>query len=402
MTAAATLLPDGSARPARRAEVDAVRGLVMIVMALDHVRDFLGNAHFDATDLAQTTAPIFLSRWITHFCAPAFFLLAGMSAYLSIASGRRTAGAAARFLVVRGLALVVLEQTALRCLGWYFHFDYHFMNAGVLFGLGWSMVLLGGLVVLPPAVSLAAGLVIVLGEPAIAAIDLGDGPLDTLWALATRSRDFEPVAGYHFFVSYPPIPWFGAMALGHGLAALAYGRAAPRRGLLAGVAAGFLAVFAVVRALNLADPSPWSVQPSGLFTALSFVDLSKYPPSTPFLLLTLGVALLGLAALGRSPAPTPPAPARRTLETLGRVPLFFYVIHIPLIHAIAVVYSYLAFGAATWLTSGPVIFWDVALPGSPPSYGFSLPGVYAIWIAVVAVLVLVCRWYGARDSVLPR
>jgi uncharacterized membrane protein len=184
----AMALPDGPARPAtRRPEVDAVRGLVMIVMALDHVRDFLGNAHFDATDLAQTTAPIFMTRWITHFCAPTFFLLAGVSAYLSIQSGRRTVGAAARFLVVRGLALVVLEQTALRCLGWYFHFDYHFMNAGVLFGLGWSMVLLAGLVVLPPAVSLAVGAVIVLGEPAIAAVDLGDGPLGTLSTRTSRS-----------------------------------------------------------------------------------------------------------------------------------------------------------------------------------------------------------------------
>ena len=393
---AAALLPDRSNRPARRPEVDAVRGLVMIVMALDHVRDFLGNVHFSATDLAQTTAPLFFTRWITHFCAPTFFLLAGMSAYLSIQSGRRTVAAAARFLVVRGLALVVLEQTALRCLGWYFHFDYHFMNAGVLYGLGWSMVLLAGMVVLPPAASLAAGLIIVLGEPAIAAIDPGSGPLGTLWALATQSRDFEPVAGYHFYVSYPPIPWFGAMALGHGLAALAYGGDAPRRRLLAGVAAAFLALFAILRALNLGDPSPWSAQPSGLFTALSFLNLSKYPPSTPYLLLTLGSALLGLAALGRSPGPSTAGPARRVLEALGRVPLFFYVIHIPLIHAIAVAYSYLAFGAATWLTSGPVIFWDVALPGSPPSYGFSLPGVYAIWLAVVAVLYAACRWYGAR------
>jgi uncharacterized membrane protein len=402
MTAApAVPLPDRPARPGpvrtatRRPEVDAVRGLVMIVMALDHVRDFLGNAHFDATDLAQTTTATFATRWITHFCAPTFFLLAGISAYLSIRSGRRTVGAAARFLVVRGLALVVLEQTALRCLGWYFHFDYHFMNAGVLFGLGWSMVLLGGLVVLPPAVSLAVGLVIVLGEPAIAAVDLGDGALGTLWALATRSRDFEPVAGYHFFVSYPPIPWLGAMALGLGLGALAYGGAAPRRGLLAGVAAAFIALFVVVRALNLGDPSPWSAQPTALFTALSFVNLSKYPPSTPFLLLTLASALLGLAALGRSGPPTS-GRARRVLETFGRVPLAFYLLHIPLIHAIAVVYSYLAFGAATWLTSGPVIFWDVALPGSPPSYGFALPGVYAIWIAVLAALYPVCRWVAAR------
>jgi len=401
MTAAlAAPLPDSPAdldhrgASARRREVDALRGLVMIVMALDHVRDFLGNAHFDATDLARTTAPIFLSRWITHFCAPTFFLLAGVSASLSIQSGRRTVAAAARFLVVRGLALVVLEQTALRCLGWYFHFDYHFMNAGVLFGLGWSMALLGGLVFLPPAVSLALGLVIVLGEPAIAAIDLGGGPLGTLWALATRSRDFEPVADYHFFVSYPPIPWLGAMALGYGVAALARGRAASRRRIVAGLGAAFVALFVAVRALNLAEPSPWAAQPSAVFTALSFVNLSKYPPSTPFLLLTLGVALLALAAFDQ--ASSAPGPVRRILETFGRVPLWFYVLHIPVIHAIAVIYSRAAFGAATWLTSGPVIFWDVALPGSPPSYGFSLPGVYALWLLVLALLYPACRWYGAR------
>jgi uncharacterized membrane protein len=375
--------------PARRPAIDAVRGLVMIVMALDHLRDFLGNAHHDATDLAQTTGPLFVSRWITHFCAPTFFLLAGVSAYLSLRSGRRTVGQAARFLIVRGLALIVLEQTVLRCLGWYFHFDYHYMNAGVLYGLGGSMILLGLLVWLPPGVSLAIGLAIVLGEAGIARLELGDGGLGTLFALATRSRDFEPVSGYHFFVSYPPIPWFGAMAFGYGLADLVYGRSAVRRLPLLGFAAAFLAVFAIVRGLDLWDPSPWSAQPDALFTVLSFVNVSKYPPSTPFLLLTLGVALLAILAFERWPR-------GRWLETYGRVPLFFYVIHIPLIHGIAVIYSYLAFGAATWLTSGPVIFWDVALPGSPPSYGFSLAGVWAIWAVFVAALYPACRWFATR------
>jgi uncharacterized membrane protein len=364
----------------------------MAIMALDHLRDFLGNAHFDATDLAHTTPGLFLSRWITHFCAPAFFLFAGISAYASIQSGRRTVRAAARFLIVRGLALVVVEQTALRCLGWYFHFDYHYMNAGVLFGLGWSMALLGGLVFAPPAVSLALGLAIVLGESAIAAIDLGDGAVGTLLALATRSRDFEPVAGYHFFVSYPPIPWFGAMALGYGLAAHLH--AAPsdaqRRRRLVGAAAALLVGFAIVRGANLGDPSPWAAQPSALLTALSFVNVSKYPPSTAFLLLTLAAALLALAAFTRWPR------AGRVLEVYGRVPLFFYLLHIPLIHAIAVVYSYAAFGAASWLTSGPVVFWDVALPGSPPDYGLGLAAIWAAWLALIAALYPVCRWYGAR------
>ncbi|TMQ26842.1 MAG: DUF1624 domain-containing protein, partial [Deltaproteobacteria bacterium] len=327
MTADPSLPPAGSiaASSPRRRAVDAVRGLVMVIMALDHLRDFLGNAHFDATDLSQTTAPLFLTRWITHFCAPTFFLLAGTSAYLSIQSGRRTVRDAAQFLVVRGLVLVVLEQTALRCLGWYFHFDYHFMNAGVLYGLGWSMVLLGGLVFLPPAVSVAIGGAILLGEAGIAAADLGEGWLGTLLALATRSRDFEPVAGYHFFVSYPPIPWFGVMALGHGLAALVYRAGDPgearsgvrtRRWLL-GLAAAFLLLFAIVRGLDVGDPSPWSAQPSRLFTALSFVNVSKYPPSTPFLLLTLAGALLALFAFERRPR------AGQIFEVYGRVPLVF-------------------------------------------------------------------------------
>jgi len=387
--ASAAPVAAGAASSRRRA-VDVVRGLVMVVMAIDHLRDFLGNAHFEATDLAQTTAPIFFSRWITHFCAPAFFVLAGVSAYLSIQAGRRTVREAALFLLVRGLVLVVLEQTALRCLGWYFHFDYHFMNAGVLYGLGWSMVLLSGMVFLPPAVSLAVGLAILLGEAGIAAVDLGDGGLGTLLALATRSRDFEPVAGYHFFVSYPPIPWFGVMAFGYGLAALVYRDPRPRPRVLIGVAAAFLIALLVVRGLDLGDPSPWSAQPSWLFTVMSFVNLSKYPPSTPFLLMTLGATLFALAACERWPGHA------RVFEVFGRVPLFFYVIHIPLIHMIAVIYSYAAFGDATWLTSGPVIFWDTPLPGSPPSYGLSLGAIYAVWFGFLAALYPVCRWYGQR------
>src|SRR5262245_42961523 len=235
-------------------------------MALDHFRDFLGT--HDTVELVHRSAPLFATRWVTHFCAPTFFLLAGASAYLSIESGRRTRGEAARFLLVRGAALVIVEQTVLRCFGWYFHFDYHFMNAGVLYGLGLSMVLLAGLLALPPAASLAIGLAIIGGESLIARIDLGEGALGTLFALAAKSRDFEPVAGYHFYVSYPPIPWFGAMAFGYGLAHLAYGAVATRRLPLVGFGAGFLALFAVARALGLGDPSPWAAQPEPLLGAL--------------------------------------------------------------------------------------------------------------------------------------
>jgi uncharacterized membrane protein len=186
------------------------------------------------------------------------------------------------------------------------------------------------------------------------------------------------------------------MALGHGLAARVYpdvaggGVGAPRRGLLLGAAAAFLVGFAALRVMNLGDASLWSAQPGPLGTALSFVNVSKYPPSTPFLLMTLAGALLALAAFSRWPR------AGRILEVYGRVPLLFYVVHIPLIHAIAVIYSRAVFGAASWLTSGPVIFWDVALPGSPPSYGLGLGAVWAVWFAFVAALYPLCRWYGRR------
>jgi uncharacterized membrane protein len=374
----------------RSRAVDAVRGLVIVVMALDHVRDYLGRHHVSATDLEHTTIPLFLTRWVTHFCAPSFFLLAGISAYLSLRSGRRTLREAARFLFLRGIVLVVVEQTVLRCFGWYFHFDYHFMNAGVLYGLGLAMVAMSALVWLPPAASLGLGLAILVGEAAIARLDLGTGALSTIVALATQSRDFEPVSGYHFFVSYPPIPWLGAMAFGYGLSHVVYRPSGTRAAPLFASGLAFLVLFAVIRSFNLWDPSPWSPQPERLFTALSFVNVSKYPPSTPFLLLTLGVALLALAAFEHLARTAP------VLETFGRVPLFFYLIHIPLIHALAVIYSWLAFSRATWLTSGPVIFWDVALPGSPPTYGLGLPWVYATWIAFVAALYPLCRWYAAR------
>jgi uncharacterized membrane protein len=376
----------------RARAIDAVRGVAMVVMAFDHLRDFLGHAHFDATDLTVTTPGLFLSRWVTHFCAPTFFWLAGGSAWLSLESKRRTTAQATRFLVSRGLALVLVEQTLLRCFGWYFHFDYHFMNAGVLYGLGWSMVALALFLHVPPAVSLVIGLAIILGEQVIAQLDFGPGLLGTLVALATQSRDFEPMAGYHFFVSYPPLPWFGPMAFGYGLFHFVFHGNAVRRWPLALGALSFFALFVLARALGLGDPTPWSSQPDTWRTVFAFVNVAKYPPSTTFLLLTLSVAMLGVLTFDRWPT------LGRPFETFGRVPLFFYLLHIPLIHALAVLYSLATFGAATWLLSGPVIFWDTALPGSPADYGLSLGAVWAVWALFIAALAPVCRWHGARGS----
>jgi uncharacterized membrane protein len=343
----------------------------MIVMVLDHLRDFLGDAHFDATDLTKTTVPIFLSRWITHLCAPAFFLLAGTSAALAQSSTSR--------LIARGITLVVVEQTVLH-LAWYFHADYHFMNAGVLYGLGTCMVMMGVLKRLGPTGCLLLGVALIFAQPAIAQIDLG-----TPWDLLAKSSDHD-FNGYHFYVSYPPIPWLGAMLFGYGLAQYRE-RAAP-----AGLA--FLLAFVIIRLVNVWD-TPWHTGETGLDTVLSFVNVSKYPPTTPFLLLTLGIALVAFAMFDRKQL----EPQRPILEVFGRVPLFFYIVHIPLIHAIAVGYSYAMFGDAVWLRTGPVIFWDVPLPGSPSDYGLPLWAVYLVWIAFVAAMYPICRWWWWRTKV---
>ncbi|HEX4452851.1 MAG TPA: hypothetical protein VH143_18380 [Kofleriaceae bacterium] len=202
------------------------------------------------------------------------------------------------------------------------------------------------------------GLAIIFGEPLIARVHV------IPWL--TESRDFEPIAGYHFYVSYPPIPWLGAMLFGYGIAAY--------RRWLVGAGIAMLIAFTILR-----------LPADGV---LAFIDVDKYPPTTTFLLLTLGVALLALAAFDQWPS--------RHLEVLGRVPLFFYLVHIPLIHAIAVVYSYAVFGAAWWLTSGPVVFWDKSLPGAPPDYGLPLGVLYVVWLAFVVVMYFACRAYARR------
>lgn len=362
--------------------VDLLRGLVMAVMALDHARDFLHHSTplFDPTDLSRTNAALFLTRWVTHFCAPVFVFLAGTGAYLSGARGK-TRGEVSKFLLTRGLWLVLLELTVVR-LAWTFDPTYLFTPGQVIWAIGWSMVVLSALVHLP------AWAVTTFGVAVMALHNLLDpvpsasfGPFGWLWAILHTGEPLEPFAGRRFVPLYPLVPWVGVMAAGYGFGRVLLLEGVRRRRVLLRLGVGLTLAFIVLRALNFyGDPRPWAVQESGLFTLFSFINTQKYPPSLLFLLMTLGPALIALRLFDREPGA-----ASRPLVILGRAPLFYYVLHLYLIHALAVAFAIVRYG--------PRVKEAFAGGQLPPGYGYPLWVVYAVWLGVVAALYLPTRWF---------
>ena len=352
----------------------------MIVMALDHVRDFFGVPGVSPTDVSRAGAALFFTRWITNICAPVFFLLTGTGAYLSLR--RRSVGELSRYLLTRGLWLIVLELVVLRCLAYQFNVDYRVTMLLVLWALGWSMIVLSALVYLPWAAITAFGVALIAGH------HLLDGIGSPTAVLAILHGPGFVLNGAHtVFASYPLIPWIGVTAAGFGLGRV-YDWAPERRRTFLTRAGVFLsAAFVALRALNVyGDPSRWTAQPSTITTVLSFLNTSKYPPSLLFLLMTLGPALLALRAVDRGV----PAWLRPALM-FGKVPMFYYALHFALIHLLAVALCYARYGEAHWMFESP----DLAhYPFSaPPGWGLSLPVVYGIWIGVVLAIYPACRWF---------
>ena len=377
----------------RLESVDVLRGGVMVVMALDHVRDFFGSAG-NPTDPATTTAAMFFTRWVTHICAPTFFLLMGAGAFL--AGRTKPAGELSRYLLWRGFGLLALEIVVVRCLGLQFNVDYRTTMVNVLWALGWSMIALAGLVHLPP---LAVG---IIGVVTIVAHNLFDGVRAStfgmfapLWTVLHGQGVIVSSPRFVVFAAYPLIPWVGVAAAGYALAGV-FTWPAPRRvAALWRLGLGCAGAFVVLRALNVyGDPVPWAGQLSATRTALSFLNTTKYPPSLLFLLMTLGPALCILAALdGRTPA------VLRPLLTFGRVPLFYYLVHLTVIHLLAVVVCYLHYGDAHWMFESPRL--DQFPFTRPPGWGFSLPMVYLIWAAVVAAMYPLCARVARQRAGLP-
>ncbi len=359
----------------------------MVIMALDHTRDFFSKDFaFDPTDLDKTFPALFLTRWITHYCAPVFIFLAGTGAFLSSTRGKSTRELS-WYLLTRGLWLVLLEVTWVRCLGWQLNFDYHFAMGIVIWAIGWSMVALAGLVFLPLRWVTTFGILMIACHNLFDSVEPQSwGSLGWLWKILHSGGILVPAEGYHFAAGYPLIPWVGVMAAGYGFGALWLREPVERRKRLIRLGTLLTALFVLLRAINVyGDPDAWSGQKNALFTLFSFLNCHKYPPSLLYLLMTLGPALLALAALDRG---TP-----RSLQPVlvfGRVPLFFYLLHLPLIHALAVLTSYLHFGQADWWFANPSEGPN-APHARPADYGYSLSVVYLIWLGVVFALYPLCR-----------
>lgn len=376
-----------SATP-RIESIDLVRGGVVVLMALDHVRDYFHAANFlfEPNDLAHTSAAIFFTRWITHFCAPAFVFLAGTSAFLL---GERTSqGQLTTFLLTRGLWLLVVEVTVVS-FAWSFNPSFTFTKLQVIWALGLCMVILSGLIYLPKPVILLLGLVIVFGHNLLDNVHFTDSRLhDFLWSEVHEKKRFL-IRGHTIAVVYPILAWVGVMALGYwcgqyyrrGVEALKR-----RRFLLATGAVAVLLFFVLRTAGVYGDPEAWAPQRSAVLTVCSFFNVTKYPPSLLYLLITLGGILIALALVeGKT------GWLGRRLLHYGRVPLFFYVAHIVLLHLVAALAIRLS--GRPW--SDTILKFNSNAKDSPwlAGYGFSLPTTYLIWVAIILTLYPLCKWY---------
>ncbi len=363
--------------------IDVVRGVIMILMALDHTRDFFGNSGLNPTDPATTTISLFFTRWITHFCAPVFFLLTGTGASLSLR--KKSKRELSWFLFTRGLWLIFLEFVVVRCLGWQFNFDYHVTILNVLWALGWAMITLSVLVYLPASVVAAFGVVMIACHNLLDSVDSSN----PLWSILHSPGPIVENPGHHVFVAYALIPWVGVTAVGYALGQIYRWPSTRRKAFLLPCGIGLSVAFLALRAVNIyGDPLPWSTQRSAAFTVLSFLNTNKYPPSLLYLLMTLGPALLFLWAVD---AGTPRW--LRPALTIGKVPMFYYLLHIPLIHLLAVAVCYARYGQVYWMFESPTLRQFPMT--APPGWGYSLPIIYLIWACVVLTLYPLCRWFAS-------
>lgn len=378
----------GPAKRARIQSVDILRGLVIVIMALDHVRDFTSSYHGDPLDITHTTAILYATRWITHFCAPTFVFLAGVSAGFQQQSGK-SKPVLSRFLLSRGLWLVFLELTIVRT-AWFFDLmPSEFLQ--VIWAIGVSMVCLAGLVFLPRWAILAIGAGMVLGHNLLDGMGPtlmnpeAPGSLSDLAAVSwviLHNGGFLKFGPITTFVAYPLIPWIGVMALGYLFADFFKREEKQRRILFLQIGVAMIAAFFLLRGFNFyGDPSHWALQTSFDETLMSFFNVQKYPPSLLYLCATLGPAIVILSLAERWNGPI-----AEFLLVYGRVPLFFYILHLYLGHAAAIGLGMLQGYPLTALMSPMFMF--------PQKFGVGLPGVYAIWIAVVLALYFPCRWFG--------
>jgi uncharacterized membrane protein len=373
-------LPVPAPQRKRMDGIDLVRGLVMVIMCLDHARDFLAaGIAMNPRDVHEPA--LFLTRWVTHFCAPVFVLLAGASAFLYGSRGR-SKGELSRFLLTRGAWLILLELTIVR-VAWTFHPTPDFIVLQVIWVIGASMIAMAALVHLPRWAIAMFALTLILGHNVFDGVTAERfGTLAWVWTLLHQPAVLDLGGGVRLLALYPLIPWVGVMAAGYALGPVFQLDGKQRAATLAAMGCAITLGFVTLRVTNLyGDPQPWAPQHGLLPTLLALLNCEKYPPSLLYLSMTLGPALIVLSA-----AETFRGRVAAILVTFGRVPMLYYVAHLFLLHLIAIVVWQVTAGDVGWLFE--------SLPDAKPaSGGFGLPGIYAAWLLAVAVLYPLCRWF---------
>ncbi len=376
----------------RLLSIDLLRGAIMVVMALDHVRDFfhISAMSFSPTNLEKTTPVLFLTRWITHFCLPVFMFTAGMGAFLWWQRGNRTRGQLSRFLWTRGLWFIFLELTVMQ-------FAYNFKFSSrlmvlllILWIFGICMVAMAALVHLPLRWLSVFSLAVIVLHNCLDRVNASQfGSAAWAWNIFHQPGVFM-FAGRPVLVTYTLLPWIAVMAAGFCFGKLFTLEAAARQWIMLRIGLFSTGAFVVIRAINLhGDPVPWSVRKSAIFTVLSFLNCTKYPASLDFLLMTLGPAIVLLACLDRRGLK-----AANPLIVFGRVPFFYFVLHFYAIHALLAVMAWLRYGPPAF----SFIFNPLPSMGGPrqlfpPNFGYSLWVVYVVWAALVISLYPLCRWF---------
>lgn len=370
-------------RSHRDPAIDWLRGLVMILMALDHTRDFY-MGFGDPTNLTTTTPALFFTRWVTHFCAPSFIFLAGVSAALY--AQRHTPKETTHFLWARGLWLLLLELTIIR-FGWVPDPTYSFIPLQVIWAIAISMLCLALLSRLPLPWLLTVSLGIIVTHNLFDTVKADQlGAMSWLWHILHQRGSLILPGERKLIVLYPLIPWIGVMASGYALGALVQRPKEEAKVLLWRIGLALVGSFLLLRGLQLyGDPHPWSVQKNTLYTLMSFLNCTKYPPSLLFLSMTLGPVLLAWSWLSHKKRLFQTT-LSQWLITIGRVPLFFYIAHLYLLRFPAAAISYARFGDAAF---------QPPPAGKAGAAGFSLGIVYIVWIIALLLLTPACRWFAS-------
>lgn len=371
----------------RIVSIDVLRGLVMIIMALDHVRDFFHSSaiEFDPLDLQKTSVLIFLTRWITNYCAPVFVFLSGTSAFLTLE--RKGKKGLSKFLFTRGLWLVIVEVTLINFSLNFLQF-FSFLLLQTIWALGISMMVLSALIYLPKRLLLVTGLVIITCHNLLDNFHVPGNTLQALGWSILHELKFFTFSGFGLLVGYPVLPWIGVMTAGYCFGEL-YTRYRPhqRKRILTGIGVFCIIAFIALRYSNLyGDLNRWSHQKNTVFTILSFIKTTKYPPSLLYILMTLGPAILFLAF-----AEKPLNSINRVVAVFGRVPMFYYIMHLYFIRIAHIILALLSGFDFSKITASSIF---QPLQG----FGFRLPVVYIIWLTLIVLLYPLCKRYDAYKT----